>query len=109
MRKLQKVKAEGRLEGKHWDLSLSTDLEAAYYKWLTAPEPTGLRHLGIDPKAECILRPSRPINTIVVHFPTTVAWSYWQTPGIRPGTVAKDQTYCPLPSQAQSDGPVDEG
>lgn len=79
----KKVKAEGRLEGKHWDFILSTDLEAAYYKWLTAPEPTGLRlfYLGIIfEKAKMYPEAIKAYHAIVVHFPTTVAWTYWQTP-----------------------------
>ena len=37
----KKVKEEGRLEGSHWDFINSDDLEAAYFKWFTAPEPWG--------------------------------------------------------------------
>ncbi len=38
-----KVKKEGRLDGSHWDFLRSTDLEAAYFKWINAPEPAGIR------------------------------------------------------------------
>ncbi len=39
----KKAKAEGRLEGNHWDFVNNDDLEAGYYKWFTAPEPWGVR------------------------------------------------------------------
>jgi beta-glucuronidase len=59
------------------------DLEAAYFKWGTAPEPWGVRlfDLGmVFEKARMYHEALRAYHAIVVHFPKTVAWTYWQTP-----------------------------
>lgn len=77
------VKAEGRLEGSHWDHVITDDLEAAYFKWATAREPWGVRlfYMGIVfEKAGMIYEALRAYHALVVHFPKTVAWTYWQTP-----------------------------
>ncbi|MCD4779886.1 MAG: tetratricopeptide repeat protein [Candidatus Omnitrophica bacterium] len=77
------VSKEGRLKGSHWDFVSSDDLEAAYFKWVTAPEPWGVRlfYVGlIFEKAHMYHEAIRSYNSVVVHFPKTVAWTYWQTP-----------------------------
>jgi len=77
------LKKEGRLKGEHWDFVNSDDLEAAYFKWVTAPEPWGVRlfYLGIIfEKAEMYYEALRSYHALVVHYPKTVAWTYWQTP-----------------------------
>lgn len=77
------LKEEGRLEGSHWDFVRTHDLEAAYFKWGTAREPWGVRlfYLGmVFEKAEMYFEALRAYHAIVVHFPKTVAWTYWQTP-----------------------------
>ena len=77
------IKKEGRLEGKHWDFIRTHDLEAAYFKWVMAPEPWGVRlfYLGIVfEKAGMYYEAIRAYHALVVHFPKTVAWTYWQTP-----------------------------
>lgn len=79
----KEVRKEGRLKGSHWDFVNSDDLEAAYFKWVTAPEPWGVRlfYLGIIfEKAGMHYEALRAYHALVVHFPTTVAWTYWQTP-----------------------------
>ncbi len=79
----QEVRKEGRLKGKHWDFVNSEDLEAAYFKWVTAPEPWGVRlfYLGaIFEKAGMYYEALRAYHALVVHFPNTSAWTYWQTP-----------------------------
>ncbi|MBN1869671.1 MAG: hypothetical protein JW847_03740 [Candidatus Omnitrophica bacterium] len=77
------VKEEGRLEGDEWDFLLTPDLEAAYFKWVTASEPLGVRlfYLGtIFEKSGMLHEAIRAYHSIIVHFPKTVAWTYWQTP-----------------------------
>ena len=77
------VKEEGRLDGDHWDFVRTPDLEAAYFKWVTASEPWGVRlfYLGmVFEKAGMYHEAIRAYHAIVVHFPKTVAWTYWQTP-----------------------------
>jgi tetratricopeptide (TPR) repeat protein len=73
----------GRLEGSHWDFVNTEDLEAAIYKWATAPEPWGVRlfYMGIIyEKAKMYHQAIKAYHTIIVFFPNTIAWTYWQTP-----------------------------
>ncbi len=79
----KKALKEGRLEGSHWDFVNSEDLEAAYFKWATAPEAWGVRlfYMGIVlEKAKLYNEAIKAYQAIVVHFPNTMAWTYWQTP-----------------------------
>ncbi len=79
----KKAKQEGRLEGSHWDFVHSDDLEAAYYKWATAPEPWGVKlfYLGmIFEKAKMNYEAIKAYHALVVHFPQAVGWTYWHTP-----------------------------
>ncbi len=79
----KKVKGEGRLEGSHWDFVNSEDLEAAFYKWATAPEPWGVKlfYIGvIFEKAKMYEEALKAYHAIVVHFPGSTGWTYWQTP-----------------------------
>jgi len=73
----------GRLEGSHWDFVYNEDLQAAFYKWATAPEPWGVKlfYLGlIFEKAKMYYEAIKAYQAIVVHFPQAVGWTYWQTP-----------------------------
>lgn len=86
----KEVRKEGRLKDKYWDYVNSSDLEAAYFKWVTAPEPIGVRlfYLGtIFEKAGMHYEALKAYHALVVHFPKTIAWTYWQTPWY-PGQVA---------------------
>ncbi len=77
------VRKEKRLKGKHWDFVNSDDLEAAYFKWVTAPEPMGVRLFYIAlifEKAGMYYEALKAYHALVVHYPKTVAWTYWQTP-----------------------------
>lgn len=77
------VQKEGRMKGSHWDFTNSDDLEAAYFKWVKAPEPWGVRlfYLGmIFEKAGLYYEALKAYHALVVHFPKTTAWTYWQTP-----------------------------
>ncbi len=79
----KKALQEGRLEGSHWDFVHCPDLEAAYYKWATAPEPWGVKlfYLGlIFEKSKMYYEAIKAYHAIVVHFPQAVGWTYWQTP-----------------------------
>ncbi|MBF0532029.1 MAG: hypothetical protein HQL23_02910 [Candidatus Omnitrophica bacterium] len=74
---------EGKLKGRHWDYVNTDDLEAAYFKWVTAPEPWGVRlfYLGmIFEKAEMYYEALKAYHALVVHLPNTVSMTYWQTP-----------------------------
>ncbi len=77
------VREEGRLEGSAWDFLQSSDLEAAFFKWATAPEPVGVRlfYTGlILEKAGLIKHALKCYYAIVVHFPGSYGWTYWHTP-----------------------------
>jgi len=79
----KKAKEEGRLEGSHWDFVHSEDLEAAFFKWVTAPEAWGVKlfYIGIIfEKAQMYHEAIKAYQAIVVHFPKTTGWTYWQTP-----------------------------
>ena len=79
----KKLKNEGRLKGSHWDFVNTDDLEAAYFKWFTAPEPWGVRlfYLGmIFEKAKMYYEAIKAYQALIVHYPKTIAYTYWQTP-----------------------------
>jgi len=79
----KKAKSEGRLEGSHWDFVSSEDLEAAFYKWLSAPEPWGIKlfHIGLlFERAKLYNEAVKAYYAIVVHFPGATGWTYWRTP-----------------------------
>ncbi len=86
----KKVLKEGRLEGTPWDFINTTDLEAAYYKWATASEPWGVKlfYIGIVlEKAKMYYEAIKCYQALVVHYPGTLAWTYWHTPWF-PGQAA---------------------
>ncbi|MFP4473680.1 MAG: glycoside hydrolase family 2 TIM barrel-domain containing protein [Candidatus Omnitrophota bacterium] len=80
----QELKESGRFDGlSHWDYVHSNDLETAFYLWATAREPWGVKQFYIAQifeKAEMYYEALKAYHAIVVHFPQTVAWTYWQTP-----------------------------
>ncbi len=72
-----------RLDGSHWDFVHTKDLQAAFFKWATAPEPTGVRLYYtalILEKSGLIKHALKAYYAIVVHFPGTYGWTYWHTP-----------------------------
>ena len=74
---------EKRLEGSHWDFVHSPDLEAAFLKWASAPEPEGVKlfYTGlILEKSGLIKQALKCYYAIVVHFPGSYGWTYWHTP-----------------------------
>ncbi len=79
----QQLSKNGRLKGTHWDYVNTEDLEAAYYKWLMAPEPWGVKlyYLGLTfEKARMYHEALKAYRALIVHFPDAVAWTYWHTP-----------------------------
>lgn len=78
-----RAREEGRLEVSHWDSLKSPDLEAAYFKWINAPEPAAIRlyYQGlIFERAKLYYQALKAYHALIVHFPDTVSWTYWQTP-----------------------------
>ena len=79
----KKALKAGRLQGSHWDFVNTTDLQAAFYKWVTAPESWGVRlfYIGeIFEKAGMYAQAIKAYDALIVNFPATIAWTYWQTP-----------------------------
>lgn len=79
----KKAKKEGRLEGSYWDYVYSDDLEAAFYKWVPASEPWGVKlyYIGLlFERAGLYNEAVKAYYAIVVHFPGAVGWTYWHTP-----------------------------
>ncbi len=79
----KKAKEAKRLEGSHWDFVQSPDLEAAFLKWATAPEPQGVKlfYTGLILEKSGLLKQAlKCYYSIVVHFPGTYGWTYWHTP-----------------------------
>lgn len=79
----RELKSAGSLNGSHWDFVNTDDLETAYFKWVTAAEPWGVRlfYIGtIFEKSRMYNEALKAYHSLIVHFPKTVAWTYWQTP-----------------------------
>ena len=79
----KKVLKEGRLQGSPWDFTNTPDLQAAFYKWVTSTESWGVRlyYIGeIFEKAGMFSQAIKAYDALIVNFPSTIAWTYWQTP-----------------------------
>lgn len=79
----KKALKAGRLQGKYWDFVNTTDLQAAFYKWFAAPDSWGVRLFYIGEtfeKAGMYLQAIKAYHALIVNFPSTIAWTYWQTP-----------------------------
>jgi beta-glucuronidase len=79
----KKVLKAGRLQGSQWDFVNTTDLQAAFYKWATAPESRGVQlfYIGqILEKAGLLSQAIKAYDALIVNFPSTISWTYWQTP-----------------------------
>ncbi|MBU0759193.1 MAG: hypothetical protein KKC66_02890 [Candidatus Omnitrophica bacterium] len=79
----REVKKEGRLKGNHWDFVNTDDLEANFYKWAQAPEPTGVKlfYIAMALERSGLLRHAiKAYYAIAVHFPKSVGWTYFHTP-----------------------------
>jgi len=79
----RKALKAGRLQGNQWDFVNTTDLQAAFYKWVTASDAWGVRLFYIGDtleKAGMYVQAIKAYHALVVNFPSTIAWTYWQTP-----------------------------
>ncbi len=79
----RKAMKAGRLQGSHWDFVYTPDLEANFYKWATASEPEGVKlfYIGLAlERAGLIEHAIKAYYAILVHFPGSYGWTYWQTP-----------------------------
>ncbi len=79
----KKALKAGRLEGSRWDFVNTSDLQAALFKWFSAPESWGVRLFYIGntfEKAKMYAEAIKAYDSLIVNFPSTLAWTYWQTP-----------------------------
>lgn len=89
----REVKNQGRLDGNHWDFVNTDDLEANFYKWSQAPEPTGVKlfYTAMALERSGLLKQAiKAYYAIAVHFPKSVGWTYFHTPWYM-GQVAIDR------------------
>ncbi|MCD6093960.1 MAG: tetratricopeptide repeat protein [Candidatus Omnitrophica bacterium] len=86
----EKLEKEGKLKGSQWDFINSDDFVANFYKWASIGEEPGVRlfytAMALE-KAGLFKEAIKAYYAIVVHFPQSIAWTYWQTPWY-PGKVA---------------------
>ncbi|MGM0568339.1 MAG: hypothetical protein ACQESB_03875, partial [Elusimicrobiota bacterium] len=79
----QEAKEEGLLEGLKWDFIHGVEPELAFYKWSTALADPGVR---LFYTAEALNRAGylehaiKAYYAIVVNFPRTISWTYYDTP-----------------------------
>jgi len=79
----RKALKAGRLKGDHWEFVNTPDLQAAFFKWATASESRGVQlfYEGVIlEKAKMYKKAIKVYDDLIVNFPTTLAWTYWQTP-----------------------------
>ena len=86
----EKLEKEGELKGSQWDFINSDDFVANFYKWASIGEEPGVRlfytAIALE-KAGLLKQAIKTYYAIVVHFPRSIGWTYWQTPWY-PGRVA---------------------
>ncbi len=86
----EKLEKKGGLKGNQWDFVNSDDFVANFYKWASIGEEPGVRlfytAMALE-KAGLFKEAIKTYYAIVVHFPRSVGWTYWQTPWY-PGQVA---------------------
>jgi len=89
----QKYKQEGKLKGSRWDFLNSKNLQSAFFVWSTAPEEGGVKLFyvaSILEKAGLIKEAIKAYYAVIVHFPKSCGYTYWNTPWY-PGPTAIDQ------------------
>lgn len=79
----EKLKKSGRLEGSQWDFVNTADTVANFYKWATVGEEPGVAlfytALSLE-RAGLVKEAIKAYYAIIVHFPNSIGWTYWQTP-----------------------------
>jgi len=82
-----------KLEGNHWDYMDTRRAKDAFYKWATANEAPGVKQfytaLALE-NAGFVTQAIKAYYAVVVHFPKTVSFTYWNTPWY-PAKVAIDK------------------
>ncbi|MDD4910607.1 MAG: glycoside hydrolase family 2 TIM barrel-domain containing protein [Candidatus Omnitrophica bacterium] len=75
---------EGKVkQGLHWQYMNSPDLQTAFFNWIIAAEPAGVKLFYIGElleKSGLIKHALKAYHAIAVHFPGSYGWTYWHTP-----------------------------
>ena len=86
------LEGKGKLKGSQWDFVNIEDYELSFYKWATTQEDPGVKLFYTALALEKAARSTEPPNykllkhaikayyAIIVHFPKSVGWTYWNTP-----------------------------
>ncbi|MFC1807991.1 glycoside hydrolase family 2 TIM barrel-domain containing protein, partial [Candidatus Omnitrophota bacterium] len=79
----KRFRKDGKLKGTPWEFISSTNYQANFYKWATAPEERGVKlfytAFALE-KSGHIRHAIKAYYSLVIHFPKTVGWTYWHTP-----------------------------
>jgi len=78
------MKAAGRLEGDRWKFTVEADDKTAFYKWasLTDEDP-GVKQFYTGTfleNAELTTQAIKSYYSVIVNFPKTISYTYWNTP-----------------------------
>jgi len=80
----KEMKAAGRLEGDRWKFAVDEDDRTAFYKWasLTDEDP-GVKQFYTAvflENADIVGQAIKAFYAVLVHFPKTISYTYWNTP-----------------------------
>ncbi len=86
---------EGKLDGNYWDfVDRKRDYIINFFKWATVKtEPVGVRLFYVGyalEKAGLIKQAIKAYYALLVHFPKTISYTYWNTP-LYLGRIAMDR------------------
>ncbi|MBI1976986.1 MAG: tetratricopeptide repeat protein, partial [Candidatus Omnitrophica bacterium] len=95
----QRLEAQKRLEGDHWEFLHTDDLAAAFYKWASIKnEDRGIKLFNtaeILEKSGLFEHAIKAYYAIVVHFPNSIGWTYWNSPWyVGPAAIDKITYLC---------------
>lgn len=89
----KKLLSEGKLSGDQWEYLYTADGRVSFYKWATASEDAGVKQfytaLALE-NAGLIVQAIKAYYAVLIHFPRTVSFTYWNTPWY-PAKVAIDK------------------
>ncbi|MDD4203479.1 MAG: hypothetical protein PHQ52_08440, partial [Candidatus Omnitrophica bacterium] len=75
--------SDKKLNGSHWDFMYPKDIKLAFYKWATASEDPGVKQfytaLALE-NAGLIAQAIKAYYAVLVHYPKTISYTYWNTP-----------------------------
>jgi hypothetical protein len=79
----KKLVSEGKLKGSHWDYMNGGEPAISFYKWATTSEDPGVKQfytaLALE-NSGLLTQAVKAYYAVLVQFPKTVAFTYWNTP-----------------------------